>query len=432
MTSRDAKYCIVGAGASGLTAARNLQREGIAFDVLERAPELGGLWNYSNPESSVYRSTHLLSSKPLTEFTDFPFPAEYPDYPHHSKVLRYFHAYAEAFGLHETIEFDTEVTGLEPAGTGWTVKLGTGGARDYAGVIIANGHLAEPKTPEYPGEFAGETLHSKQYKTPDVLAGKRVLVVGAGNSGCDIAVESAQNAAKTFHSVRRGYHYIPKYIMGKPVDQFGELALRLRIPLAVRRLLNGLVVSLVYGRPEDFGLPKPDHKLLESHPIVNSQIFYYLGHGDITPKPDIAVFAGDKVQFGDGSEEEVDLIIFATGYKISFPFIDRKYLNWSNGRPELFLNIFHPDFDNLFCAGLIQPDSGQWGLVDYQMQLVARFIALKKSKGTRLERFREIKAHTNHVRNGKIHYLKSERHLLEVEHFSYRKQLQKYIRMLAH
>ncbi len=428
MNQKNKKYCIIGAGSSGLTAGKNLKQLGVPFEIIERADDLGGLWNYNNPESSVYRSTHLISSKPLTEFTDFPLPETYPDYPGHRQVYEYFQAYASKFGLREKIKFNTSVEKVQRENGEWAVTFAGGDKQNYRGLIIANGHLRDPRFPDYPGAFAGEVLHSKQYKTPDILRDKRVLVVGAGNSGCDIAVEAAQNAARTFHSVRRGYHYIPKFMFAKPSDQIGEALLKLRIPLFMRRAINTTVLRLIYGQPHHFGLQKPDHKLFESHPIINSQIYYYLGHGDIEPKPDIAALQGKSIAFKDGSEEEIDLIIYATGYNISFPFIDTKHLNWNENHPKLFMNVFHPEYDNLFVAGMIQPDSGQWGLVDYQAQLIARFIDAQHNNQPIARRFTKLKSNTTTRKGTGIRYLKSYRHAIEVEHFSYRRDLKKLIK----
>src|SRR5262249_19614676 len=145
------------------------------------------------------------------------------------------------------------------------------------------------------------------------------------------------------------------------------------------------------GWPEDYGLPKPDHRFLETHPIVNSQLLYHVGHGDITPKPDIAKLDGGAVEFVDGSRAEVDLIVYATGYNISFPFIDREHLNWQGDRPNLYLHVFHPQYDHLFVAGMIQSDSGLWGLADYQAQLIARFILAAERNEAAAERFRQLK-----------------------------------------
>ncbi len=423
------KYCVIGAGTSGLTVVKNLLAHGIAVDCFEREDNAGGNWYYGRPCSSVYRSTHLISSKLLTEYPDFPMPEDWPEYPSHEQALEYLRSYAQHFGLLPHIRFNTAVAKIEPAdaqASAWKVTLASGESRNYRGVVIANGHHWDPIWPKYPGHFDGVTLHSAQYKTPDVLAGKRVLVVGAGNSGCDIAVESALVAARTFHSVRRGYHFIPKFIEGKPADRCGEFLLRWHLPLWLRRWLIARSVRMALGRPEDFGLPAPDHKFLETHPIVNSQMLYYVGHGRIKPKPDIAELCGDRVRFVDDTIEPIDVIVYATGFRISIPFIDREHLNWNDGKPNLFLNVFHPRYDNLFVAGMVQLDSGLWGIVHYQAELIARFIVAQRTNPRLADRLRRQKARPTDVL-GRIRYVRTPRHLLEVEHFSYRRRLKRLI-----
>ncbi len=429
------RFCVIGGGPSGLAVAKNLAAASIQFDCLEREDDFGGNWYFGKPASSVYRSTHLISSKRLTEFVDYPMPEDWPPFPTHQKALEYLRNYARDFGLYQHTQFNTAVARVEPAadnpdepGNGhWIVSLSTGEQRRYRGVVIANGHNWDPNLPTYPGHFAGMVLHSSQYKTPDVLQGKRVLVVGAGNSGCDIAVESAQHAAQTWHSTRRGYHYVPKFLRGMPIDELGERLLRWRVPLWLRRRLIARATKLALGSPQDFGLPKPDHRFLETHPIINSQMLYYVVHGDIAPRPDVAELCGDSVRFVDGTQEPIDVIVYATGFKISFPFIDNALLNWHDGCPRLFMNVFHPQYDSLFVAGLIQPDSGQWGLVDYQAQLIARFVMAVEQGSARANRFRNLKRRALPDLSAGIRYVRSPRHLLEVEHFSYRRKLQKLI-----
>lgn len=423
------KYCIIGAGASGITAAKNLKAMGIACDVLEREDEVGGNWIFGKPHSSVYKSTHLISSKKMSAYTDYPMPKDFPDYPNHVQVLRYLRDYARHFGIYDLIRFNTTVTHIErdEAG-GWLVSLEDDETRHYRGLIVANGHHWDPKYPDFPGTFDGLILHAAEYKTPDVFRDKRVLVVGAGNSGCDIAVDAAPNAAKVFHSTRRGYYYIPKYIFGYPTDVVNETALKLRPPMFLRRPTQRLLIRMALGSPTRYGLPKPDHKVLESHPLVNSQIYYYIGHGDITPKPNVQSLQGQKVAFVDGSSEDIDVIVYATGYKISFPFLDAKHLNMQDSsQPHLFLHIFHPDYDNLFVAGLIQPDSGQFWLVDYQCQLIAHFIQAQEKAPRKAAAFRAIKAGAQpDIRGGRK--LQTERHFLEVDHFRYKQELLKLLR----
>ncbi|HEX4129938.1 MAG TPA: NAD(P)-binding domain-containing protein [Pirellulales bacterium] len=418
------KYCVLGAGSSGLAVAKNLKEHGLAFDCYEREDDVGGNWYFGTPASSVYASTHTISSRRLTEYTDFPMPADYPHYPHHRQVWEYLRAYARLFGLYEHIQFRTPVERAWPVDGAWCVRLADGSELRYRGLVIANGHNWDPRWPSYPGTCDGTVLHSSQYKTPDVLAGRRVLVVGAGNSGCDIAVESAQHAARTLHSVRRGYHYVPKFLLGKPADACGERLLRWRFPLWLRRAVSGSVVRLAIGRPEHYGLPKPDHRLFETHPIINSQLPYFVGHGRVTVKPDVAELLGDRVRFVDGTVEPVDVIVYATGFNITLPFVDREHLNWRDGRPELFMNVFHPSDDRLCVAGLIQPDSGQLGLVDRQSKLIARFWRALDDGAPSAQRFRRRKARSEDDLGNGIRYVRSARHLLEVEHFSYRRRLE--------
>ncbi len=424
------RFCILGAGTSGLTVAKNFLQANIPFDCLEREDDLGGNWNYGKPNSSVYASTHLISSKALTEYTDYPMPEDYPEFPNHRLVLGYLRGYAEKFGLTDHIQFNTEVERVEPAERGWRVSLAGGEQRLYRGIVIANGHNWDPRFPDFPGEFSGEVLHSSEYKTPDVLRDKRVLVVGGGNSGCDLAVEASLHARRALQSWRRGYHLLPKFFKGKPIDQCGETLLRLRLPLWARRLGAKMIIRWVLGPSELAGLPKPDHRLFESHPIINSRLHSQVAHGDLSMKPDIARLDGNRIRFVDGSEEEIDLILYATGFHISFPFIDQQYLNWHDQRPNLFLNVFHPERDDLFCAGLIQPDSGQWGLVDYQAQLIARYLHALEQNPRAARRFARLKQSATR-QPAAITYLDSPRHRLEVEHYTYKRQIQNLLTKFA-
>jgi hypothetical protein len=421
--------CVVGAGSSGLAAAKNLTEHGFSVEVLEREDDLGGNWNYGKPNARVYRSTHMISSKRCTQYRDFPMSREFPEFPHHTQVLDYLRSYAAHFRLEPLISYRTPVARVEPFEQGrcWDVTPAGGPTRRYAAVVIANGHNWSPKWPSYPGRFTGEVMHSAHYKTPDILACKRVLIVGAGNSGCDLAVEAAQNARQAFHSTRRGYHYIPKYLFGRPVDRLGDKLHRLGLPLAVRRAIIGAILKCLVGSPHRFGLRRPDHRLFETHPIINSLLVYYVSHGDITPKPDILRLQENQVHFEDGSCETIDLILFATGYNIVFPFIERAFLNWQDGRPRLYLNVFHPYYDNLFVVGMIQPDSGQFGLVDWQARGVAAFLTALGNGSPAAEKLRQRKRQPHETFGSGTRYKESSRHCLQVEHWSYRLALEKLV-----
>ena len=447
MIDRSDKFCIIGAGSSGIAAAKNFLAAGAPFDCLEREDDVGGNWYFGASCSRVYASTHLVSSKVLTEYSDFPMPQEWPEYPSHRQALQYLREYARRFGLYERIEFGVGVERVEPAddGTlsgrlgvprrdkdlGWAVKLTNGEERLYRGVVIANGHNWDPRWPEYPGTFAGEAIHSAEFKSADLLRGKRVLVVGGGNSGCDIACEAALHGESATLSTRRAYHVLPKFFRGRPIDQANELLLWLRVPLWARRAASAVVNHVALGPAWRTGVPKPDHRLFESHPILNSQIHHHVGHGRLALRPDVKRFDGRRVEFVDGSSAEFDLVIYATGYRVTIPFIDRAHLNWKGEAPRLFMNVFHPERDDLFCIGLIQPDSGQFGLVDYQAKLVANYLTAMERSPARAEKFRRLKASAGPDLGSGVRYLASPRHALEVEHYSYRRRLQKLATKLA-
>jgi thioredoxin reductase len=435
---RAGTHLVIGAGSSGLAAAKNLREHGLDVDVVEREDDVGGNWNFGKPGSRVYESTHMISSKPFTQYPDFPMPDDHPDYLHHTQVLDYLRRYARHFGLTGLIEFETTVQRCEPLeGGGWEVELdGPSGrqTRRYASVIVANGHNWFPKMPAYPGQedFTGEILHSADYKSSEQLADRRVVVVGAGNTGCDIAVEGAIRAAATYHSTRRAYWYAPKYTMGRPSDQVSDLVFGLRLPTRVVQWLFETTSKTVVGRYERIGLPTPDHRILETHPIVNQQLVFYIGHGEITPKPDIQRFEGDRVVFTDGSEVEADLVVLATGYLIRFPFLDADILRWRDGRPVLFRNVFHPDRDDLFVAGLIQPDSGQFCLVHWQTVMIAKFLDLERRDPAAAARFmRRAREHAEERSDRGIAMIDSTRHHVEVEHADYVEHLDREIELLA-
>jgi cation diffusion facilitator CzcD-associated flavoprotein CzcO len=215
------RYCIIGAGPSGLAQARAFQQRGIEFDVFERHRDVGGLWDMSNPGSPLYESAHFISSRTQSGFLGFPMPEAYPDYPRHDQILAYLRAFADAYGLRERIQFGTAVERVALTEDGARVEAG-GQERHYSGVVCATGVNWTPNLPEYPGRFAGTYRHTASYRRPSELSGKRVLIIGLGNSGADIACDAARFAEKAYVSVRRGYHFIPKHIFGKPADVFAH------------------------------------------------------------------------------------------------------------------------------------------------------------------------------------------------------------------
>lgn len=371
-------YALIGAGPSGLAGARNLQKAGIDFTGFESADDVGGLWNIDNPLSTVYESAHLISSRTTTEFTEFGMRADVADYPSHRELMEYFGDFANEFGLYDHFRFATRVDWIEPEGELWRVKsTGPSGESSelFAGVVIANGTLAKPAVPEFAGEFAGDIMHTSSYKSPRIFAGKRVLVIGAGNSGCDIAVDAVHHGDSIDMSVRRGYYFVPKYLFGRPADTLNQGK---PLPARIKQAIDSRVLKIFTGDPVRFGFPKPEYKIYESHPIVNTLILHHVGHGDVQIMADIDRFDGHTVHFTDGRSGEYDLIMLATGYHLDYPFVDRSHLNWTGMAPDLYLNIFTPTHDNLFVLGMIEASGIGWQGRYEQAELVAAYIGAKQ------------------------------------------------------
>jgi hypothetical protein len=426
-------WCVIGAGPSGLAALKNLRAAGIAAECLEREGALGGNWNFDSATSRVFASTRLVSSKSLTEFVDHPLPREWPAYPDHRQCLAYLQGYARRFGLEPHIHTGMAVERVEPVdapGTGWVVRTTGGAARTYAGVVVASGHNHVPRWPDVPGTFTGTLLHAADYKsptTPVAVAGTRVLVIGGGNSGCDVAVEVSRHAARTVHSTRRGYFVVPRHVLGRPADLRAERLLRMGFPAWLRRAVSLRMIDRTIGLPTRHGLPAPDHRLWETHPVVNSELYARIDAGTIVPAGDVARFAGTSVEFKDGRREPFDVVICATGYRTTHPFVDTRLFGSDShdGVPSLFLNLLHRTRDDVAIVGLIQPDSGQWGLTDLQSRLVARMaVAALRAPTAAAWLYAERQ---RPPQKPPIDYVASPRHALEVEHFSYRRTLERLI-----
>ncbi len=423
------KYAIIGGGPSGLSGAKNLKEQGIPFDAYEAASELGGLWNINNENSTVYESAHLISSKRMTEFEDFPMKDEVADYPHHSELFQYFSDYADHFGLREHYFFNTRVERLEEENKYWRLTTDKGDSKLYKGIIIANGCLTHPNLPNIPGTFEGEFLHSNQYKNPSIFEGKKVLIIGAGNSGCDIVVDAVHRAEKVHMSVRRGYHFVPKYLFGKPADTIGGVV---TLPRKLKQKVDKwLLKTFFVVDPQRLGFPEPDHELYESHPIVNTLVLYHLGHGDMKIKKDVKSFEGKTIHFKDGSSEEYDMVLCATGYKLHYPFIDKEHLNWNNEKaPQLYLNIFTPHHDNLFVLGMVEATGLGWEGRNKQAVLVAKYIRrMEEDPQTAGKLSEKIRKGMPDLRGG-FQYMDVDRMAYYVHKDTYLKQIRKHILML--
>jgi Flavin-binding monooxygenase-like len=424
------KVCVIGAGSSGLTACQVLAARGVPFDCFEKGSMIGGNWRYENDNgtSSAYRSLHINSARKLMSYKAFPMPPDYPDYPSHWQVAKYFDDYAERFGLTERIAFRTEVVAAEPLDGGWdvTVEDADGARRTdrYRAVLVANGHHWKPRWPEPPfpgaGEYEGEQMHVHHYREPDVLEGRRVLVLGIGNSAVDVAVESSRIAEKTFLSMRRGAHVLPKFLGGKPIDESMPPALSY-LPMAVQRFFASRLLKMSIGEMTDYGLPKPDHRLFEAHPTVSSELLPRLGHGDITAKPNIDRFAGGRtVRFADGSEEEIDLVVYCTGYEMSFPFLDEKIFAARDNRMPLYRRVVSVENPGLYFVGFIQPLGPIMPIAEAQSEWIADLLRGKAALPPTSEMRKEIADYERWL--GK-RFVSSKRHTIEVDFHPYMRQI---------
>lgn len=421
---QQARVGVIGAGPSGITAGKNLLQVGLKnFVIYEKNDQVGGNWVYAPrlSHSSVYETTHVISSKRLSQYLDYPMPAEYPDYPSHKQMLAYFQGYAAHFGVTDYIRFTCEVVrAVKQADETWNLTLSDGSSEHFDYLIVANGHHWDPRYPSYPGEFSGEFLHSHEYKNAEPFRNRRVLVIGAGNSACDIAVETGRISAFTAISMRRGQYIQPKFVFGRPPDVLNEYILwmpdLLRVPIL--KLINTLSV----GGYRSYGLEPPQHGVLQQHLTMNSELLYFIKHGKVHPRRDIARFDGSHVHFVDGKIEDYDVVIAATGFIISFPFFDKGFLDFSQGDVSLYLQTFHPAHRSLMFVGLVQPLGSIWPLADLHGKLAANYIVgnygLPDDIETRI---------ATEVTRRKRQFVRAARHTIEVEYHKHLWALQREI-----
>ncbi|MGQ0634769.1 MAG: NAD(P)-binding domain-containing protein [Planctomycetaceae bacterium] len=421
--------CIIGAGSSGIACAKIFHERRIPFDCFEKGSGIGGMWRYNNDSglSSAYRSLHINTSRDVMQYSDFPMPANYPPFPDHGLILRYFENYVDHFGVRDKITFRTSVESVRPAEAGgWQVTVrdadGEASTKRYGAVCVANGHHWNPRHPKFPGQFSGRTLHSHDYRTPTGFEDKRVLVVGLGNSACDIACEVSRVARATYMSVRRGAHVIPKYLFGWPMDTLLPAFVWRTVPYWIIRPVIQSVLWLARGKHSWYGLPEPRHRFFEEHPTISADLLNCLGHGNIKIKPNIKELAGDKVRFDDGSAEDIDVIIYCTGYSITFPFFDRSIIEPLDNRVDLYKYVVHPDRKHLYFVGLVQPWGAIMPLAELQSKWVADILTGLAGLPGRDEMLADIgRSRAVMARR----YTESARHTIQVDFHPYFKEIER-------
>ena len=428
------RLALIGAGPMGLATAKLLSQHGIDFQGFELNTGVGGLWDIDGPRSTMYETAHLISSKTMTEFTDFPMREDVAEYPSHREMKQYFEDFAAHFDLHRHYHFGAEVLSCKPlggSGDGWRITWRDAAgehSEDFAGLLIANGTLSTPNMPQFKGTFSGTLLHSSQYRHASQFDGQRVLIIGAGNSGCDIAVDAIHHAASCDLSMRRGYYFVPKYVFGKPADTMGGAV---KLPMALKRIVDGIILKWFVGDPQKYGFPKPDYKLYESHPVVNSLVLYHAGHGDIKIKSDVDRFDGKTVHFKDGSHADYDMILAATGYQLDYPFIDTALLNWQGEAPHLYLNCMHPQRDDLFVLGMVEAAGLGWQGRHEQAEMVVRYIKGLRAGDADALKLQQTKAQGFERATGGMSYIDLPRMAYYVDKATYRKAVTRWISKLG-
>lgn len=383
-TASSTHVCVIGAGVGGISICKQLKVAGISFECFERRDKPGGIWIYddSTEETSVWYSMHQNSPKGNYEFSDFPMPEHYPDFPSHWQVCEYLENYIDHFCFREHITFGVEISNVTKLGEeNWQVELSNGVVKRFKAVIVANGHHNEPNLPEdVPGEFTGNVIHSKEYRRKEAYKDKNVVVVGFGNSGAQLAVDVSFAAKKTFCSVRRGVYIVPRYPLGISYDKVFFPMTKWWFVKAVPAPLSGYLYTAFYRmligmKLEHFGIPKPDHKVGDVLPTLSENLFNRIGDGVMEMKTSIKSFDGQKVTFADGTTEQIDAIIYATGYQTVLPFLDTETFNVVDNRVNLYQRIFHPDTPGLYFIGMFQAIAiGFLHIMEAQSELLVQYL----------------------------------------------------------
>lgn len=363
------KYLIIGAGFVGLGIAQALKEAHLEYDQVDASDDIGGNWHHG-----VYETAHIISSKKFTQFTHFPMPKDYPNFPSAKQMKAYLDSFASHFQLRKNIKLNTKVTEVLPIENNlWQVTFAHQEKEIYQGIIICNGHHWCKKFPQFKGEFNGEIIHSKDYKQPQQLSGKRVLVIGGGNSACDIAAEAGRVAQTSVLSLRESVWFLPKSFAGIPLTDL----IQGWMPEWLQRFIGYGIIRLTFGKHENYGMSSPTYRLFAKHPTLNNEVPYYIQHGRIIPKPAVQKLDGDWVEFQDGTRDKFDLIVCATGYHLSFPFLPPQLQRINGAIVNCYTGSFLDDYQGIYFIGWGQARGGVGSLISAYGSIFAQCLQLQ-------------------------------------------------------
>lgn len=406
---------------------RSLQRANLPFVCFEAGSKIGGLWRIGNDNgmSHIYETLHTNTSRERSSFSEHPMPEDFPDFPSHRQILKYLEDFVDRFKLGEHVCFRHRVEHVgQRTDGGFAVTVtrpdGSHKLEAFDVVVVANGHHWEPYFPKPEGTFSGQTIHSSEYERPIDYAGRRVLIVGTGNSACDIASDLAGIAECVAISTRRGAHIVPKYVLGRPIDHWTS-DLVSRLPRFAQRTLFQILLFLARGNQESYPFPKPPNPLGTDHPTISSDILNLVGHGEVVVRPAIESVEGDEVLFVDKTVDSFDVIIMATGFNVVFPFFDDEMVRVVDNRIDLYRHVVHPGIERLYFVGLVQPLGAVAPIVEAQTDWIADLIAGRCKLPSRDEMWAEVKAERERI---DTQYVRSRRHTLEIDFFGYLREIE--------
>ncbi len=366
------RVAVIGAGAAGLCAAKHLLAKGIDVVVYELGTCIGGLWVYENDNglSGAYQSLHVNSENKVTAYKDFPFADSAPIYPDHVQMAQYLVDYAERFDLRRLIRFSSKVVAVERAsGGGWEVTLANETHERFNAVVVASGHQGVPSHPPFAKDFTAEYLHSHSYRVPEPFKGKEVLVVGAGNSACDIASDICTVTASTTMAARSPVLLMPRMFLGMPTSRVLGKIEKPWMPWAIRRRMRELIARIAHGRMEQWGFVTPKTR---THPAGHHLLIGHFIWNRIKAKPGIKKITGDVVTFSDGSAKRFDTVIAATGYEVHLPFLGAEISPMKGRWLELYRQVVKPGVPGIYFVGFFNVSGGgNIRMMDDQCEWVA-------------------------------------------------------------